>query len=171
MNDFKAVKMISYETIMVKVYTLVKKNCSWKDTTVFHPVRVTQNFSHSDIGYLTGVLPCFSLMTNDVWMLSSSSYDKPFTSYVFLLWNVCSTLAFPFNNCLLIEFSGYFIYFRSESFVNCVANNFSCGLLFCFCRVLYKSKSFIHLKNWFFFYDSYVLCPRFLSIDFLLEIV
>lgn len=30
MNDFKAVKMISYETIMVKVYTLVKKTAPEK---------------------------------------------------------------------------------------------------------------------------------------------
>lgn len=134
---------------MVKVYTLVKKT-ALKDTTVFHPVRVTQNFSHSIIGYLTGVLPCFSLMTNDVWMLSSSSYDKPFTSYVFLLWNVCSTLAFPFY-----ALSSYWILrvlytFRSESFVNCVTNNFSCGFAFCFvecfiraCRKFYTFKELI----------------------------
>ena len=49
MNDFKAVKMISYEIIMVKVYMPGEKKCSWKDTAVFHPLRVTQNFSHSDI--------------------------------------------------------------------------------------------------------------------------
>ena len=44
MNDFKAGKMISYEIIMVKVYMLGEKKCSWKDTTVFHPFKSYTKF-------------------------------------------------------------------------------------------------------------------------------